>query len=365
MTERRTCILVLGMHRSGSSAATGCLAHLGVGMPAHMLGSNSSNPTGHWEPQPIIDFNDGLLKEIASAWHDWRAVDLAMLGAERLASRAAELRRILLEEFGEAKLFALKDPRICRLVPFYLDVLASLGVDVRVLITVRHPADVARSLDHRDRIARPFAELLWLRHVIDPERLTRHLPRAVVPYPWLLDHPAEILVEAARQLGVAWPAGDIGVADAVRFVSREHDHSGPEPGAHDELIGLLERVWTAMLGVAEGRDLADELTALGTEFEAADHAGTSVRRVVAGETARAKQEVARLQSHLAEVQQRLVAAEQSNASVAAALMQEREKSAGLEQRLAAAEDALGAELARREARISARFARSLRRLGGR
>ena len=54
-------ILVLGMHRSGTSALTRMLNILGCALPDNLLGSNQSNPEGHWESLRAIEINDALL----------------------------------------------------------------------------------------------------------------------------------------------------------------------------------------------------------------------------------------------------------------------------------------------------------------
>jgi hypothetical protein len=70
---QRTCIVVLGMHRSGTSALTRVLSILGAALPRHVMSPGPSNETGHWEPQKLVDFHDEVLAELDSAWHDWAA----------------------------------------------------------------------------------------------------------------------------------------------------------------------------------------------------------------------------------------------------------------------------------------------------
>ena len=69
--EPRVCLLVLGMHRSGTSALTRLLNIAGAKLPARMMGAAAGNELGHWEPQALADYNDALLADVSSAWHDW------------------------------------------------------------------------------------------------------------------------------------------------------------------------------------------------------------------------------------------------------------------------------------------------------
>lgn len=63
-------ILVIGMHRSGTSATTGLLAHLGVnlGAPERLQPGDVHNPEGYHELQDAVALNDGLLDWCGSAW---------------------------------------------------------------------------------------------------------------------------------------------------------------------------------------------------------------------------------------------------------------------------------------------------------
>jgi hypothetical protein len=51
-------IVVLGMHRSGTSALTRGLSTLGVGLGDTLHPAGSDNPTGFWEDRDIIAFNN-------------------------------------------------------------------------------------------------------------------------------------------------------------------------------------------------------------------------------------------------------------------------------------------------------------------
>ena len=75
---------------------------------------------------------------------------------------------------------------MCRFVPFWLRILQSAGIDPVGILVFRNPADVASSLAERDGLLPQFSLLMWLRHMLDAERFTRMIPRAVVEYRDLL-----------------------------------------------------------------------------------------------------------------------------------------------------------------------------------
>src|SRR5438552_705120 len=81
--------------------------------------------------------------------------------------------------FDDEPLAVLKDPRICRFVPFWLDVLGEIGAQPRIVIPVRSPLDVAESLKLRNGFSSSKSLLLWLRHTLDAEAETRKLSRSI------------------------------------------------------------------------------------------------------------------------------------------------------------------------------------------
>src|SRR5688572_11542372 len=174
------------MHRSGTSALTRVMGLLGAALPRNLLGAGRGNEMGHWEPEPLAAAHDRMLAEVGSRWDDWRSLDLNRMGAERLAATRDELTRLIEEQFGRVPLFVLKEPRICRFVPLYRELLANLGVEPRYVVPLRNPLAVMASLKARDGMTEGFAGLLWLLHVLEAEAETRGWPRAIVSYEALL-----------------------------------------------------------------------------------------------------------------------------------------------------------------------------------
>ncbi|RVD20671.1 sulfotransferase [Mesorhizobium sp. M4B.F.Ca.ET.017.02.2.1] len=202
---KRTCIMVLGMHRSGTSALTRAISLLGAELPKNMLGSNPSNPTGHWEPQRLIDLHERMLAEAGSRWDDWRPFNPDDLGSERLQFYKAEIARLIDEEYGSASLFVIKEPRISRFVPLYADILERMRIDVRYVLIERNPLAVIASLAARDGFTAGFSSLLWLRHELGAEHATRGRPRLFLSYEGLLDDWRPGIEAVTNALGIDWP----------------------------------------------------------------------------------------------------------------------------------------------------------------
>jgi hypothetical protein len=189
-------VLVLGMHRSGTSALTRVLNLLGLDAGREVLmGASESNPTGHWEVEALTAFNDRLLAELGGRWSappPTAAEVLAVLADGPFGDEAARLHA---EAFGGTP-WVWKDPRVCLLLPFWRLVLSRDGGELPdEVVALRDPREVAASLQARDGMTFAYALGLW-------ERYTRTLladlngQRACfVPYERLLAEPEAVARE--------------------------------------------------------------------------------------------------------------------------------------------------------------------------
>ena len=167
-TRPQTALLVLGMHRSGTSALTRVVNLLGVDLGTDLMEAvEGNNDRGFWEHQGVVTRHDRLLADLGMRWDDPRAMPEGWL--EHPVTRAArvDLEAILDAEFADATLWGIKDPRMCRLLPLWREMLEARGIQVTVLHMLRHPLEIARSLERRDAMPRGRALMLWLRHQIE------------------------------------------------------------------------------------------------------------------------------------------------------------------------------------------------------
>lgn len=201
----RRAILVLGMHRSGTSALSGALVHLGVAPPRSLMPATGENERGYFESTAFMAFHDTILAAAGSCWNDWRP--LAFPDETALESGFRSRAIALLEtEFGDARVFVLKDPRACRMVPFWMRTLEFAGIAPHVLIPFRSPQEVTGSLAARDRHMPPGEGVaLWLRHALDAEYDSRGVARSFVGMDDLLSDWRGTVARIARDLGMPWP----------------------------------------------------------------------------------------------------------------------------------------------------------------
>lgn len=190
----KTIVVVLGMHRSGTSTITRGLKAIGVGLGDMLMpGVADDNDKGFFEDLDISRFNLRLMAHIGVDWDDLVVpLDLAPDGplmAEFFAPAVA----LLSQKLQRHAMFGFKDPRVSRLLPFWQRVFAELGVPVRYVIAYRNPASVAFSLGRRNGIDPGKGHYLWLVHQMESLLGCEGQPYIVVSYDRMLEHPLEQL----------------------------------------------------------------------------------------------------------------------------------------------------------------------------
>ncbi len=243
-TKDRQVYVVLGMHRSGTSALAGLLAHAGARAPTHSMPGDVFNPKGYFESSRISSFNDLLLWKAGSNWCDLGGLDLEPLLRDEGALQEAE--RLLFEEYAEGDALVLKDPRLCRLLPFWRVVLERAHCQTFFVLGVRNPFDVGWSLQKRDGMPRAWALWLWLRYFIEAELATRNGPRVFVSFENLLTGWMSQLTRIDRALGTTFAARgaeESGVLDL--FFDPRHRSRLPEAEQQALMaqFPLLAEVW--------------------------------------------------------------------------------------------------------------------------
>lgn len=246
----RTAILVLGMHRSGTSATAGVLGRLGVELGSELLPPQPDNPKGFFEHAGIVALHDEVLGFFQTTWDDPRSLPVGWDHDPRLVPLRRRLKAILRESFSGAPLWGVKDPRLCRLIPFWIPVLQDLGVTPKALLVVRKPMEVSASLRRRGKMMPEQATMLWLSHVLTAERDSRNLPRTIVLYEDLLrDWTCEIR-RIAGTLGVDLFAFSQelkdGVADFLEPELRIH-RSSDAAALHAPQNKWADRVYSALV----------------------------------------------------------------------------------------------------------------------
>ena len=197
-----SALIVLGVHRSGTSALAGALAELGFHPGSSLLPAvQGVNNNGFFEDQRVVELNDRTLQMLGRNWRWPTPLPNGWMEHPELAEIRGEIRNIVAEQENHGA-WLLKDPRLCQLLPLWLTELRAIGVTPSILMTHRDLREVRQSLHARDQIAEPLAESLWLDHLLTAERESRELPRILVHYRQLLDQPLETLKGVCEWLAI-------------------------------------------------------------------------------------------------------------------------------------------------------------------
>jgi hypothetical protein len=251
-------VVVLGMSRSGTSLASGSLAASGfyVGRAEDLTPADIDNPAGYWEHIKVWGLNERLLAASGASWF----TPPSRTAQQSLQPWASQQVRAVCErlqaEAGDRPL-VIKDPRIGVLLDLWGPVIAR---GLHSALAVRHPAEIALSLERREGIPAALALVSWELHT---RRILAYLHGrrvAVVHYDDLLRVPSaagDFVAAAAEGLaGPLKPCIDAGAAPAtVRPSLRHHDAASLDAVEH--LTGSQARLWSFLSGLPPGNQVLD------------------------------------------------------------------------------------------------------------
>lgn len=246
-------ILVVGMHRSGTSAVTRVLNLLGVELGGSLLAPGPGNRLGHWEHREVVAIHEALLRGLGMSWDDTRALPKAWMASAAAEAARERIAALVTQEFSGSHLWAVKDPRLCRFLPLWIEAITGSGIDLRVLFVVRHPAAVADSLKARDGLDAAGTHLRWLEHFAEAEFATRRLPRALVLYDDLLSDWRGTVDRLAARFRLRWPRSFAEASpDIEAFLSEGERHNLVERGADPAGPAPSTRLYELCVACARG-----------------------------------------------------------------------------------------------------------------
>ena len=149
-----TLVVVLGMHRSGTSVITNILSKAGfyTGEHSELIKKDRWNSNGYFERWEVVKLNELILKLLKGSWqHPPEENDLINF---KIVSKIQSLLKV----YKGHKLAIIKDPRLCLTFPVWQ---GALGDNMRILIITREPEAVAASLYQRDRLSVEESFHLW------------------------------------------------------------------------------------------------------------------------------------------------------------------------------------------------------------
>jgi len=199
--KKKRLIVVLGMHRSGTSVITRGLKVMGVElgdtlMPA-IVGVNDK---GFWEDLDLFALNNELLSLVGSDWHHLAPIEPADVEILRKNGSFDKAGALLHRKLDKKTIFGFKDPRVAKLFRFWKEVFIHCQLDTSCVLAVRHPLSIVMSLNKRDGFDPEKSYFLWLGHVIESLAGSTGFRRVLVDYDSLMQSPEVEINRVAREL---------------------------------------------------------------------------------------------------------------------------------------------------------------------
>ncbi len=194
-------VMVVGMHRSGTSAVTGVINLLGVPLGREDdIYSAEDNPSGHWESRKLCALNDVILRLFGG-------FDMGMPPMPRAwlrSGRAGDLRDVMRATFDDVyqgKRWLWKDPRVCLTLPLWRQVLN----DFCIVLVIRDAGPVTRSLHRREGFPIFYCHALWDDYNRRAVAGSAGLPVVMVDFDSMMEDPlhhVKLLAEGLASVGV-------------------------------------------------------------------------------------------------------------------------------------------------------------------
>lgn len=297
-------IFVIGMHRSGTSMVAGILRRLGVhfGAEPDLLPANSANELGYFEHQRTLALNDALSRANKVSWRTLPSLDTAsaLAGSDEYSAGVKDL----VAELDEHAPWGVKDPRLSFLLPLW----RAHARNPHVIICVRKPDAVARSLSHRNGLSPAYGAALWELYTLAALRNSEKLPRTVITYEECLLDPHRTIAGLASTL-TEWEEITPSEAQreaAVQQIRPELDHADDDASKDDdadpEKQELYDRIVSGRLGsIAVNVSASKEIIRLEQSHQNAKAAIDTLRGELAQQSAALEKERRTIES----VQERL------------------------------------------------------------
>ena len=216
-------IIILGMHRSGTSMLTGILQEAGLEIGS-VDQDNPTNRKGNRENWAVLHMQEDLLERSGGAWNDvpdavqWHTVHRA-------------IRDEFIAGFAGVKIWGFKDPRTIFTLDGWLEVLP----DAECVGFFRHPMLVANSLHPRDGFTIEHGLALWQRYNEKLLEIGRARPLLLIEFE---DDPVRLtkrLQWLTRRLDLPWKFR------APRFFEDQLRHRlPPEVHVPDDILTTYE-----------------------------------------------------------------------------------------------------------------------------
>jgi hypothetical protein len=209
VAQRWPIVLVVGMPRSGMSLCAHILSAMGIDI-ADEISVHPPNLRDQRERREIVEFHDRILKlfnrDYFGPFHDL-ALPVAWWADPRVCQIRREIVAFLRDRMGDSY-FGFKDPRTVRLMPVWHHIVNDLNLAPKVVLCLRNPYQVARSLMARDGVDLKIGEYRSLTCMIDFFRYTKTSDICTIEYEGWFNDPLANFKKLSNFLCLQWPQSE-------------------------------------------------------------------------------------------------------------------------------------------------------------
>lgn len=208
LPQRKTAFIVLGMHRSGTSALSRVLNLCGAFIPNRVKPPKIGvNAKGFWEPEAVLELNVRVMMQLGG---DWDRVDFAVPpDGEVVDEFLNDAHALLAAEYEARATIVIKDPRMCILAPLWHRALTTAGYRPVYVVPIRNPLEVAQSLHARGDMTVRQGLALWSAYMQRVAAFAAERRDVVyLRFTDLLDDWRDAIERIARRVDVELSAGD-------------------------------------------------------------------------------------------------------------------------------------------------------------
>ena len=233
-------IIVLGMHRSGTSAVTRILNMMGAYVgPEHLIGAPAQdNKKGFWERMDVRELNDRILAALGGSWNTPPKNSVGSLSeAEKKAFREDADKIVF--QMDTCRPWVLKDPRLNLLLDLWRPL---FEIPIFVLVH-RSPVEVAYSLNKRNQLPLLYGIALWEEYTLNALQSTQKEARILSSYHDLLDNPVGFTEQLYHQL-VQFGVGGLrlpGEKEIRAFIDKQLHHEKETDTQRSQLVNVQQQ----------------------------------------------------------------------------------------------------------------------------
>ena len=201
-TNSPDLVVVLGMHRSGTSIITGMLEKLGGSVGETPMPAAPENPDGFWENEEVVLLNEAYLDKLRSCWADPHLLPEDVWQDEITTKFRKKADKLLKREYTGHEMALVKDPRMCRVMPLWEPIFNEHFQRIVCVVASRPFPEVVLSLARRNEFSAYLGTLLWIQHVLLAERYSRPFPTFFTSFTKITTEPDSIATALADFISV-------------------------------------------------------------------------------------------------------------------------------------------------------------------